>query len=530
MNAALARNLIQRITVGDILRRSANRLPDNMAIVERRGNRDIRLTYRALNDQANRLARALRGLGLKKGDRVATVCANSTEFVITKFGVAKGGYVLVPVNPMLGARDIAYVVQHAEASVLVIDDVFAPAVESVRVNLPTVRQLITLPIAGQDAGASFIRFDALLEEQAPLEVEDVEIWDREPFQIMYTSGTTAVPKGVVISHLAVFLASLSELVEMDTRRDSVVSIILPMFHAGQQCQIFSTLLAGGRIVIMRGFEVKTVLETIQRERVTKLLLLPMLYRALLDCPDLVRYDLSSLNTCVYGMAPMDRRTLEEGIQKFKARFYLGTGQTEAYPATNIFRPEWQLVKQGNYWGASTIIYDTGVMDDEGRLLPQGQVGEVVWRSPAVMEGYYKDPAATEESRKFGWHHSGDLGFFDHDGLLVFVDRKKDMIKSGGENVSSLKVERVILADHRVEAAAVVGLPHPRWYEAVTAFVAPKKEVSLAADDIMQICRKELGGFEVPKAVILVGELPRTVTGKAQKHLIRDQYQNYYRDA
>jgi long-chain acyl-CoA synthetase len=530
MNDAQARNLIQRLAVGDILRRSAGRLPDKIAVVERRGNQDLHLTYRELNRQANRLALALRGLGLKKGDRVATICANSTEFVIIQFGVAKGGYVLVPLNPMSGTRDVAYVIRHAEAEVLIIDDVLTASVAGIRESLPTVRQIITLSVSGRGPVAPFTPFDELLNGRSSLEVEDVVIWDRDPFQIMYTSGTTAISKGVVISHLAVFLASISELIEMGTGRESIVSIVLPMFHAGQQCQVFSTLLAGGRIVIMRGFDAGALLATIQREMVTKILLLPMMYRALLDHPDLGRYDLSSLRTCVYGMAPMDRRTLEEGMRKFKAGFYMGTGQTEAYPASNILRPEWQLLKEGNYWGTSTIIYDTGVMDDQGRLLPPEHVGEIVWRSPAVMEGYYKDAPATEESRKFGWHHSGDLGFFDNDGLLVFVDRKKDMVKSGGENVSSVKVERIILADPRVEAAAVLGLPHQKWHEAVTAFVVRKKGLSLSADDIMQTCRRELGGFEVPKAIIFVDELPRTVTGKVQKHLMRDRYRNYYQDA
>ena len=221
-----------------------------------------------------------------------------------------------------------------------------------------------------------------------------------------------------------------------------------------------------------------------------------------------------------GMAPMNQATIKQGMEIFGAQFMLGTGQTECFPATNVFEASQHLDKSGNYWGLSTVALDTCVMDDNGNILPPGEVGEIVWRGPGVMEGYYKDEEATVESRKFGWHHSGDLGSFDEDGQLLFVDRKKDMIKTGGENVASIKVELAILGDHRVDQVAVVGLPDERWIEAVTAFVIPMKGSQITEQDIIQLCKRELGKFEVPKKVIFMDSLPVTSTGKVRKNILR----------
>jgi len=224
---------------------------------------------------------------------------------------------------------------------------------------------------------------------------------------------------------------------------------------------------------------------------------------------------------------MDRRTLEDARKRIKATFFIASGQTEAYPATNYYSPGWFPEKEGNIWGKSMPNYDTAVMDDDGNLLPPGEVGEIVWRGPGVMEGYFKDEEATAQARKFGWHHSGDQGYIDSEGMLFFVDRKKGMIKTGGENVPSIKVETVILANPDVEAAAVVGLPHPHWTEAVTAVVVPKKGSGLVQEDIINWCKKELGGFQVPKSVIIVEDLPRTTTGKVKKNELRKLYSNHY---
>ncbi|WP_207744409.1 AMP-binding protein [Desulfallas sp. Bu1-1] len=527
MDPMLGKNLIQRVAVGDILRRSARRRPQKEALVEYRSGQRNSLTYYQLNDACNRFARAVRGLGLQKGDRVAAVCLNSTELVVSIYGLAKGGFVWVPVNPGLDPRELAYVLNHSEAKALVLDDAFVPVFSKYLDQLSNIKHFISLPVTGQQVTEPFINFNAFIDGMDGTEIEDVIIEDRDIVQIMYTSGTTAMPKGVLISNLNVYIAALQNTIELRIDPSSIISVMMPIFHCAQHTLLNTGLLACSTVVVMRGFDPEGLMKTIQAEKINWLFALPMMFRSMIDHPAFHNYDLSSLQVCLYAMTPMDKRTLAEARKRLNATFILGTGQTEAYPATNYYKPDWYPEKEGNIWGMSSPGYDTAVMDDDGNILPPGQVGEIVWRSPGIMEGYFKDEAATEQARKFGWHHSGDQGYIDEDGMLVFVDRKKDMIKTGGENVPSIKVETVILAHPEVESAAVIGLPHQRWAEAVTAVVVPKKGSNLTGEEIINWCKRELGGFQVPKSVILVDELPRTTTGKIKKHELRKQFEQYY---
>jgi long-chain acyl-CoA synthetase len=303
--------------------------------------------------------------------------------------------------------------------------------------------------------------------------------------------------------------------------------MMPLFHCAQHAMTASALNVGGTSVVLRGFDPVDYFATVAREKITWMFGLPMMYRTMLDHPEAANYDLSSLRYCLYAMAPMDEGTLRRAIDRFGARFGLGTGQTEMYPGTMFFKPEEQLRRFGPYWGISSLIVDTAIMDDDGNLLPPGQAGEIVHRGPTVMEGYWKNEEATEQARKFGWHHTGDLGVIDPDGQLIFVDRKKDMIKTGGENVPSIKVESVILNEPRIANAAVVGLPHARWGEAVTAFVAAKPETVITEEEIIDHCKQQLAGFEVPKAVVILDQFPLTATGKIQKNVLRQMYSEHY---
>jgi long-chain acyl-CoA synthetase len=284
---------------------------------------------------------------------------------------------------------------------------------------------------------------------------------------------------------------------------------------------------GAQTVIRRGFEPDQFLEDVEERRLSWSFLLPAMYKQLLGRDDIEDRDFSSLDYCLYAMTPMGNETLKRGIEVFGADFALGSGQTEAYPPTVIYQPEWQLDKQGNYWGTATANTDVAIMDDEGNLLPQGEVGEIVYRGPNVMDGYLKNEQATEEAFEHGWFHSGDMGFFDEDHLLKFVDRKKDMIKSGGENVSTQKVESTLLDHSDVGEVAVIGLPHERWGEAVTAFVIPTPGADADADEIREFAKERLAGFEAPKSVELVEELPKTTTGKIQKFEVKESREDYY---
>ncbi len=515
-------SVINRIAIGDILRRGARRYPHKTALVDGQ----TRLSFQELDERCNQFAHYLLSRNLQKGDKVATICQNSAEFVITMFGIHKAGMVWVPINPGLNADDVRYILEHAEAKMVVIDDLLYVQRDGFRELVDGVGQSLLIPYAGLDVEGSIPTFENALKGQ-PVEEPDVDIADRDLAHIMYTSGTTGRPKGVMQTHLAVYIASLGNIIEMQLQRDDVATAMMPLFHCAQHTMLTSFLHIGATNVILRGFEPVTFMETVERERITWVFALPIMYRTLLDHPQRSNYDLSSLRLCLYAMAPMDEKTLRRLIDEICPRFALGSGQTEMYPATTFFRPEEQLRRFGSYWGETSIINDTAIMDEEGNLLPRGQIGEIVHRGPNVMAGYYKDPEATKESQKFGWHHTGDLGMFDQDGQLLFVDRKKDMIKTGGENVPSIKVEQVLLSHPAVSNAAVVGLPHPRWSEAVTAFVTLKPGVEVTEEQLIQFCKERLGGFEAPKSVRILEQFPMTTTGKIQKHVLRDTYRDYY---
>ena len=307
----------------------------------------------------------------------------------------------------------------------------------------------------------------------------------------------------------------------------IAAVMLPLFHCAQHTLVAGSLLTGGTIVILRSYDPVEFMQTIEREKVTLTLSLPPIYGALLDHPDRRAYDLSSLRLCVYGMMQMSEPMLRRLSAEICPNWHLGAGQTEMYPATNNFKPAYQLTKIGPYWGESSIVNETAIMDDAGNLLGPGETGEIVHRGPNVMAGYFRDPVATEQSRAFGWHHTGDLGTIDADGHVIFTDRKKDMIKSGGENVASIVVERALLAHPAIARAAAVGLPHARWGEAVTGVVQLKADSVLSNDELLAHCRARLSRHEVPKQICFVNDMPLTATGKVQKNVLRMQFAELY---
>ncbi|TDU28836.1 long-chain acyl-CoA synthetase [Panacagrimonas perspica] len=531
--------LINRVAIGDIPRRVAVLYPDKIAFIDG----DRRVTHREFDQRCNQFARHLLGRGLKKGDAVACLCVNSLDFIVAAFGIAKAGLVWVPMNVLLKRQQLDYILEKVDAKLLIVDEALLPVMREAGRTPP---DLLTIddpspvartksggPNSSAEASPDFVRATggnfAYAFSGQPTTDPEVEIQDRDTAIVMFTSGTTAEQKGVVISHLAVYLATLNNIIEMEMRTDDVTVAMLPFFHCAQHTLVSSFLHRGATQIVMRGFDAETLMRHITDQRVTWCFALPTMWRAVLDHPQRAKYRFDSMRYGLYAMTPMDAETLSRLIHEICPRFALSSGQTEVYPSACVFRPEYQFTKKGQYWGQQGLTCEFQIMDDAGNLLPRGQIGELVVRGPTVLMEYLKDEAATAASREHGWHHTGDLGLIDEDGQFLFSDRKKDMIKSGGENVASCTVEGALLGHPGVAAAAVVGLPHDYWIEAVTAFVVPKPGIALSEDEIGAWCRERLGKHEVPKRVVFLERFPMTVTGKILKHVIRSEHAGLFRE-
>jgi long-chain acyl-CoA synthetase len=400
-------------------------------------------------------------------------------------------------------------------------------------TVPAVADVVVLPgLGGAPAAEPAGRHRTTLAE---LEAGDdsppeVVVGDRDPLSYLYTSGTTSFPKGVVGSHLAVYLESMSTALDNGWRADDRFLAMMPLFHTAQ-LNAFCTpaVLVGATIHLARGFDAAAFLDAVERERITQVFGLPMMYRAALEHPGFAGRDVSSLRRAVYAMAPMPDALIRACLDGFGCDFALLFGQTEMSPCTTFFRPEHQLTHIGAV-GTPITGVQVAIMDPEGRLLPPGATGEIVYRGPSTMSGYLRDPEATAEAFAHGWFHSGDVGRFGEDGVLWFADRYKDVIKTGGENVASIEVEKAVYAaDPRVAETVVVGLPHPRWSEAVTAVVVPRPGERLDEGELLAALKERLDGYKVPKAVVVVDELPKTSTGKIQKNVVRRQHAGLYAD-
>ncbi|WP_019203115.1 class I adenylate-forming enzyme family protein [Tsukamurella sp. 1534] len=517
----LAANLTHRVCVGDLPTRAAHQYGDRAAVVDG----DTVLSFADLEARANGVARGLRERGLRRGDAVALQLQNRWEFVVSFFALAKLGVVAMPLNLALSPDDVAYQLADSGVRAVITEEAFVPglgaalgAADGARVESVFVAG--EAPSTVHDVPAA--PFAALAH--ADTSTVEVIVEDRDVLHCLYTSGTTSRPKGVVTSHVAVQVGVLTTAMTIGLRPDvtpPVQPIVLPLFHVtALDVLLLPTLLAGGTAVLLRGFDPAAVVATFAEHRVTHIALLPMMWAAILGQPRLADVDTTSLVTGFYAMAPMPEELLTRLRRAFpSAAIILGSGQTETTPLSEMQWPGHQGVKDDS-WGPAVATTDIAIMGPDGALLAPGEVGEIVYRTPQLMEGYWNNPAANAEAFAHGWFHGGDIGYLDDDGVVWFTDRSKDIIKSGGENVSSVEVERVLLGHDDVAEVAVVGTPHERWGEAVTAFVVTPPSADPDADRLIAYARELLAGFKAPKEIVFVDQLPKTATGKIQKHLVR----------
>ncbi|MRG87849.1 long-chain-fatty-acid--CoA ligase [Salinibacillus xinjiangensis] len=514
----------RRNTLGDLLARTKERDPEKFAIAYK----GVRLNYGELDDVVNQTAHAFLNNGMKKGDMITVMSKNSLDFVIANFALARIGAVMIPINYMLTVEDVQYILQHAGVSGFIAEKEYASVLDE-SVGELDIKHRYLMDVSATE------RITEDLSEWTPLSVarhgqstEFVEaaLEDDDLAHVLYTSGTESRPKGVMLSHKSIVSEYVSCVVNGDMSEHDVCIHALPLYHSAQlHCFLGPSIYLGSSGIILDAAKPDIVLETIEKEGATQLFCPPTVWIALLRHPDFDKRDLSTLEKCYYGAAIMPREILKELSERLpNARFWNFYGQTEVAPLATALQPEDQLRKLGSA-GKPSLNMQTKIVDDNDQEVPRGEVGEIVHRTPHAMKGYLHDPDKTAEAFRNGWFHSGDLAIMDEEGYITIVDRKKDMIKTGGVNVSSREVEEAIYQMDGVSEVAVISIPDPYWIEAVTAIIVPKEGANFTKEDVIEFCKDHLSKFKIPKHVEITNELPKNPSGKVLKRTLRDEYES-----
>jgi long-chain acyl-CoA synthetase len=529
------------VPLHQLLAASAARFPDNPA-VDFYGRR---LTYRELDRAASRFANALSGLGVRKGDRVAVMLPNSPQAVIAYYGALRLGAVVVEVNPLYVEREIEQQVRDAEARVLVALDLFYPRIEPIRsragleaVIVTSVRDALPwhlallYPIKAWREGTlvsvpktpPVYDFQSLLTS-ARDEAPHVEVRPDDLALLQYTGGTTGIPKGVMLTHRNLVANTLQCRAWMPTLRDGaeVFLGVVPFFHVyGMTACMNLAIYTGGLIVLLPRFGTKDVLRAIVKSRATIFMGVQAMYVAINNFPDVRRYDLSTIRICISGAGPLHVEVQERFEALTGGKVVEGFGLSEASPVTHV-NPIFGRRIKGTI-GLPLPDTEAKVMDvDTGtREMSQGEAGELVIRGPQVMKGYWRRPDETAGVLRNGWLHTGDIATVDADGYFTIVDRKKDMIKTKGENVYPRDIEEVLFRHPKVKDAVVVGVPEEFMGEMIKAYVVLRDGETATEDEIVEYCGRELAKFKIPKAVEFRQELPRTIVGKVLRRVLLDE--------
>jgi acyl-CoA synthetase (AMP-forming)/AMP-acid ligase II len=473
-------------------------------------------TYGEMTEHAAALAGGLQARGVGAGDVVALLSYNCTEFLETIFAANYLGAIAMPINWRLAAPEVRYILEHSQARALVCDDALVPLADDATTGIEEtlLRACIT-----EDAPPGWVRLAALRAEsgapmRAPAAADDVH-------RLMYTSGTTGRPKGVMLTHANLAWKNLAHLVEFSFTSDDLGLACGPLYHVGALDLTTTTLIAAGAsTIIHRAFDAAAVVDEIERSRVTTVWLAPAMVNAIMALPDIEQRDLSSVRVIINGGEKMPIPLIERLQRTFPSAWFADAyGLTETVSGDTFLDRDNLVTKLGSV-GRPCLYLELDIWDEDGNSVPAGERGEIVLRGPKVFKGYWRDPDATATAFKGGWFHTGDIGVRDDDGYLFIVDRLKDMIVSGGENIAGSEVERVLYEHKAVVEVAVVGRPDERWGEVPVAFVAVRADVPVSADELIEHCRGQLARFKVPKDVVFVDALPRNPSGKVLKRDLR----------
>lgn len=497
-------------TLGDVPRKMNKLFPDREALVFE----DNRLTYAELENRVNRLANALKDLGYVKGDPLVVLAENTHKYWELYFAAGKLGIPVTPLNFRLADEELAYIVNDSEAKVFFAGDGLEERSLGMKNDLPGIKTWIALdnPVEG------YSYYEELLEG-ASTEDPLTEVGEDEMAILMYTGGTTGLPKGVMLSHRNILTSTLGCILACEFTKEDTTCYVLPLFHISLWPAL-ALLMLGGKVVIIRRPDLVEILRLIQDEKCTHINMVPTIYAWMLNLPQVEEFDLSSLRLMSYAGSPIAPDVLKRLIEKFGNIFAQGYGLTEAAPIVAFLMPEdhylegpERLTRRLASAGKEGLVVEATVVDENDEVVKPGEVGEIVARGKNIMMGYWKNPELTAKALRGGWLHTGDMGTLDEDGFIYLVDRKADMIVTGGENVYPKEVEDVLYEHPAVQECAVVAAPDERWGERVQAVVTFKEGQSAEPQELVDFCKSKLAGYKCPKEVEVWDTLPKTAVGK-----------------
>ncbi len=519
---AIEEALGRRLLLGECLARNARKFPDKEALIYG----ETRLTYKQFNARVNQLAHAFLDLGIKKGGKVAILSFNCNQFMETYFAVGKIGAVAAPLNFRLHPEELTYIVNHSDAEAFIMGEAFVETVRGIQKDLPQVKNYISITDKPVDGMLHYESWIAKYPDDEPLILVDED----DPLFIMYTAGTTGRPKGAVLTHKneMVMWMITSSVVLSEPDLSGIWNYRAfgapPIFHLASFgfCQFIFYL--GGTVVLpVEVFNPAYIMETIEKERINAILLVPAMTFFLLQLPDLAKYDTSSLQLWASGAAILPTETRKQIKQHFpNVKIFDLFGQTEMSPLVSCLL---QSESEGREMsvGRALPFIEIRVVDDNDNDVPIGEVGEAIYRGPTIMKEYYKDPKATAEAMRNGWFHSGDLVRQDEEGYIYVVDRKKDMIISGAENIYPAEIEEVLYKHPKILECAVIGVHDEEWGESVKAVVVCKQGETITEEEVVEYCKQHLASYKKPKSADFIDALPRNPAGKVLKTVLREKY-------
>ena len=507
--------------IPDYVEKNVKLFPNKTALIFE----DRRITFTELKERVYRLSNGLLELGVKKGDRVAIIQDNCFEYPEMYYGISKIGAIITPLNYRLIGRELTFLINDSEANTLIIGKDFVEIMKPFQPELKFVKNYICIG----DKPEGMINYDELVDRSSTKKPE-VQVEPDDVSALLYTGGTTGRPKGVVLTHRNWTTSAITHIVELGLSYGDTDLIVTPLFHVGSRWPLFYNFSLGNTEIVLKRVDAEEILRTVEKEKVTIALWIVPVIRLLINNADLVKkYNASSLKLIVTGGAPISGAELKRFIELFNGvHVSQGSGQTETGKTSesrvNYFLDDPEKI---NVVGREAFNVEMRVVDDKDNDVPLGGVGEMIIRSEGVMKEYWKMPEETAEALKGGWHHTGDLVKIDKDRFVTYVDRKKDMIITGGENVYSKDVEDVIYEHKAVAEAAVIGIPDEKWGELIKALVVLKEREKATEQDIIAHCKERLTGFKCPKSVEFRDSFPKTGLGKIAKNVLRGKYWEGY---